>query len=41
MLDDVGHHLDEALEGFALSRWWRARLETDFGDDEGLGDYRC
>lgn len=41
MLHDVGHDLDEALEGLALSGWERAGLETNFGDDERLSYYCC
>ena len=41
MFDNVGHNLDEAPEGLALSGWGWTGLETDFGDDEGLGYYCC
>lgn len=36
VFDDVGHNFGEGLKGLAFSGWWRARLQTDFGDDQRL-----
>lgn len=41
MLDDVGHDFAEGFEVLAVTGWWGSGLETDFGDDEGLGGYCC